>query len=249
VALAVMAGVACVVALGPEVRAFGRDLGPGPWAFLRDNVPAFEMLRVPSRAGIFLALPLSMLAAMALTVLRPRPAVGVLVGALALAETLIVPIEMPQWTQIVDTRQEPPPVYRWLADQPGRDVVVHLPLWDDRSMERRPAFHETIYMVYSTLHWKPLVNGWAGFEPRGYARIRAEMMDFPSEDFLDLLREVGVRWIVVHRAGYGPHQWRHYQEQWARHLPRSLREVVTLEGVTVYELGPRPAAPPAAPPE
>jgi hypothetical protein len=249
VSLAVMAVVAGLVALGPEIRAFGHTLGPGPWALLRDTVPAFEMLRVPSRAGIFLALPLAMLAAMALTVLRPRPVVGALVGAVALAETLIVPIQMPQWTKIVDTRGPPPPVYRWLAEQPGRDVVVHLPIWDDRSMERRPAFHETIYMVYSTRHWKPMVNGWAGFEPRGYARIRAKMMEFPSEEFLDLLREVGVRYIVVHRAGYGPHQWRRYQAQWAQRRPGSLRELVALEGDTVYELRPRPGPPTSPPPE
>jgi hypothetical protein len=239
VALAVMAAVAGLAALGPEIRAFGRELGPGPWALLRNTVPAFQMLRVPSRAGIFIALPLAMLAAMGLTVLRPRPVVGAMVGTLALAETLIVPIHMPEWTQIVDTRREPPPVYRWLASQPGRDVIVHLPIWDDRAMERRPAFHETIYMVYSTLHWQPMVNGWAGFEPRGYARIRAEMIEFPSEGFLDLLREVDVRYIVVHRAGYGPNQWRRYQAQMAHLRPGSLREVVTLEGDTVYELQPR----------
>ena len=39
------------------------DLGPGPWALLRDAVPVFQMIRVTSRAGVFLALPLAMLAA------------------------------------------------------------------------------------------------------------------------------------------------------------------------------------------
>ncbi len=117
-------------------------------------------------------------------------------------------------------------------------MIVHLPIWDVRSLERRPAFHESIYMVYSTLHWKPMVNGYAGIEPREYTRIRAKMMEFPSEEFLDMLRDVGVRYIVVHRGGYGVNQWRRYQEQMAELRPGSLREVVSLEGDTVFELLP-----------
>ena len=93
-------------------------------------------------------------------------------------------------------------------------------------------------MVYSTLHWKPMVNGYAGIEPRHYTRIRTKMMEFPREEFLDLLREVGVRYIVVHRGGYGVNQWRRYQERMAELRPGSLREVVSLEGDTVFELLP-----------
>ena len=63
---------AVLVALGPEVRAFGRSLGPGPFALLRELVPVFQMIRVTSRAGVFLALPLAMLAAKALAALRLR---------------------------------------------------------------------------------------------------------------------------------------------------------------------------------
>ena len=94
-----------LVALGPRVRAFGHDLGPAPWGLLRDALPVFQMIRVTSRAGAFVALPLAMLAAMALDRLRPRPLVLAGVVAIALAETLIVPIPMPRWSQLVDTRE------------------------------------------------------------------------------------------------------------------------------------------------
>jgi hypothetical protein len=246
VALAVMALVAVLVALGPQIRAFGHTLGPGPWALLRDMVPVFQMIRVTSRAGVLLALPLAMLAAMGLTALRPRPMVLGVIGALGLAETLIVPIPMPEWSKIIDTRQEPPPVYRWLAEQPGRDAIVHLPMWDVYALERRPAWHESVYMVYSTLHWKPMVNGYSGIEPRGYVRLRDLMMSFPSEEFLDALRDVGVRYIVLHRRGYGPHQWARMQKKMPDAVGRSLKEVISLEGDTVYELLPRAPLEPVA---
>jgi hypothetical protein len=238
-AFAVMLVMAACVALGPRVRAFGHDLGPGPWGLLRDALPVFQMIRVTSRAGVFLALPLSMLAALALRRLAPRPALLGALGALALAETLIVPVPMPQWSKLIDTRRDPPPVYRWLAEQPGREPVVHLPMLDVYGLEKRPAFHESVYMVYSTLHWKPLVNGYAGIEPRAYVRIRDLARGFPSEDFLQALRAIGTRHVVVHRKGYGPFQWERLQAGLPAALASgALRQVAVLGNETVYELGP-----------
>jgi hypothetical protein len=240
VALAALALGAVLVALGPRVRAFGHDLGPGPWALLREAIPLFQSIRVTSRAGVFLALPLTTLAAMTLArLVRGRAALAA-IGAAALGETLVAPIPMPQWSRIVDTRKEPPPVYLWLAAQPGRDPVVHLPMLDVAGLERRPAFHESIYMVYSTLHWKPLVNGYAGIEPGRYVEIRNLARAFPSEEFLLALRGIGTRYVVVHRKGYGPFQWERLQEGLPEALASgSLREVATLGPDTVYELGRR----------
>jgi hypothetical protein len=238
VALAVLLLGAALVALGPRVRAFSHDLGPGPWALLREAIPVFRMIRVTSRAGVFLALPLTMLAAMALARLKPRPWALATVGALALAETVIAPIPMPR-SALIDTRKDPPPVYRWLAGQPGRDPVVHLPMLDFAGLERRPAFHESIYMVYSTLHWKPLVNGYAGIEPRRYVEIRNLARGFPSADFLAVLRGIGTRYVIVHRKGYGPFQWQRLQAGLPAALASgALREVATLGTDTVYELAP-----------
>ena len=63
IALAVMGLGAALVALGPELRVMGEVLGPGPFALARELVPAFRMIRVPSRSGIFIALALALLAA------------------------------------------------------------------------------------------------------------------------------------------------------------------------------------------
>ena len=239
VALGVLLLAAAIAALGPRVRAFGNDLGAGPWGLLRDTVPVFQVIRVTSRAGVFLALPLAMLAAMALTRLKPKPAVLAGIGLVALGETLIVPIPIPQWSKLIDTRKEPPPVYRWLAEQPGRDAIVHLPMLDDvYGLERRPAFHESLYMVYSTLHWKPLVNGYAGIEPRRHVEIRNLARSFPSEALLAALRGIGTRYVIVHRKGYGPFQWERVQKGMPEALAGgALREVAVLGNDTVYELG------------
>jgi len=237
-ALAALLVAAALVALGPRVRAFGADVGPGPWALLRDTIPLFQMIRVTSRAGIFVALPLVMLAALALEKLKPGRAALAAVGLVALAETLIAPIPMPEWSKVIDTRREPPAVYRWLAAQPGRDAVVHLPMLAVYGLERRPAFHESIYMVYSTLHWKPLVNGYAGIEPRRYVQLREILRSFPSQESLAALRTTGARYVVVHRKGYGPNQWQRLEQRMPEALGSSLRERAVLGTDTVYELLP-----------
>jgi hypothetical protein len=148
-------------------------------------------------------------------------------------------VPFPRWAKLIDTRKEPPAVYRWIAEQPGRDPIVHLPMLDVYGLDRRPAFHESIYMVYSTLHWKPLVNGYAGIEPRRYVDIRNRARAFPAEECLRALRAVGTRYVIVHRKGYGPFQWERLQRGMPEALRSgALREVVRLGNDTVYELGP-----------
>lgn len=137
--------------------------------------------------------------------------------------------------RVIDSSRPPPPVYRWLAEQPGDFAIAELPIVVHDGFFRRPAHDESIYMVYSTLHWKRLVNGYAGVEPAQYREVRALARRFPSEDFLGLLRRLDVRYVVLHRAGYGPNQWARVE----RDLPRfdsELKVVARFDGDTVYEV-------------
>ena len=241
-ALVAMALATVAVALGPEVRFLGRDLFPGPFALARE-LPLFRMIRVPSRAGIFLVLPLAMLAAKALTAWRPRPVVLGAVAALAILETVIAPIPMPGWAQVVDTRRPAPPVYDWLAAQPEA-VVAELPMLDIRGIFEHPAYHESIYLVQSTRgHWKTLANGYAGIEPTPYVVLRNAVRTFPSAIALDTLRGHGVRYVILHRGGYGPNKWARIE----RDLPAfagELREVARFDDGAdrVFALEPPPVA-------
>jgi hypothetical protein len=235
-ALLALAVAAVLVCLGPEVRMLGQTLLPGPMALLRE-LPVFQMIRVSSRAGIFLALPLALLAAKAIGTLGVRPVVQLALAVAALAETLIVPIPTPKWAQVVDTRRPVPPVYEWLAAQPGELAVVELPMLPIEGAFSRPAHHESIYMVHSTRgHWKRLVNGYAGIEPRSYQRIRELCRAFPSVELLSELRRIGVRYVIVHRAGFGPNQWKRLEERMPFFRGQDLVEVARFEGDTVFEL-------------
>lgn len=235
VALALVAAAAALVALGPEVRLFGRTLMWGPFHVLREAVPLFQNIRVPSRAGAFIALPLSVLAAKALTALpgvtAPRLAA---LAALAIAETLIAPIAVPAWTRVVDSRQPPAEVYRWLASQPADTVVVELPILDIRAVHRRPAYHESIYMVRSFAHWRRLVNGYAGVDPPHHVRLRELSRRFPADSFLDELGRLGVKYVILHARGYGPNRWPKIEQELAAN--RRLVEVARFGPDRVLEV-------------
>ncbi len=247
VALGLLLLGAAAVAVGPEVRLGQHTLGPGPFAWVRQALPMFRSIRVTSRAGIYLALSLSMLAGLGLQRLRLPRWLAALVAGLALAETLIVPV--PEWVTVIDSSLPPPAVYAWLAEQPGEFPIVELPIIPSDGRFRRPGFEETVYMVRSTQHWKRLVNGNAGFEPARYRRFRELCRRFPSRESIEALREVGVRYILLHWGGQGPNR----RARIERDLPAfdgCLREVTRLEDVSVYEITgpPPPASASAAPP-
>jgi hypothetical protein len=233
-ALALLGILAALVALGPEVRWFGTRLGPGPFALLRD-LELFRMVRVPARAGAWLALALALLAARGLQrVGASRPAVGAATGLLLL-ESCIAPIPMPDWVKVYGTRWPTPPVYEWLAAQPPGTSVLELPMVEDWAVLDQAPWHESTYMLWSTRHWQPLANGYAGTEPPAYRQLRGFVRRFPAPDAREALRARGIRYVVVHRAGYGPNRWAGLRERMAAE-GSSLRTVATFGDDTVYEL-------------
>jgi hypothetical protein len=196
---------AALLALGPEIRSRGTTLLPGPFALLRDIVPVFSNIRATARAGIFLAFALALLAGFGLRSLK-QPALSALIAFTAfMMEARIAPIPAPSWTRVIDSSQPAPRVYAWLKEQPAGTIVAELPARAASDLGR-PAFHDSIYMVWSTLHWQRLVNGFAGAETPLVQRFRATAPSFPEAEALDVLKEAHAKYVVVHLRGYGPNQ-------------------------------------------
>src|SRR5207237_3755537 len=61
------------------------------------------------------------------------------------------------------------------------------------------------YMVASTLHWNPLLNGYTGYTPPSYPLLATLAQRLPDPTALaDLCALVALRWLVVHQAGLLP---------------------------------------------
>ncbi|MEO8499706.1 MAG: hypothetical protein ABI565_02235 [Vicinamibacteria bacterium] len=230
---AALAACAWLVALGPEIRLFGRPLLPGPFSWLRE-FEVFRMIRVPARASVFLVLGLSMLAGFGLDRVRRKGLQLALVGC-ALLEALVAPLNVVAADRCIDAREKPPAIYTWLQAQPGEAAVVELPILENDGLFQRPRFDDSVYLLRSTLHWKPLVNGYAGTEPSAYARVREAMKEFPSTESLDLLRSMNVRLVLVHLRGFGPNRRRALEERLPQFSP-DLRPVMRFDDDLALEI-------------
>jgi hypothetical protein len=89
----------------------------------------------------------------------------------------------------IQTAQEVPAVYRWLATQPPSGAILELPFGHAEDYQ---------YTYFSTYHWLPIVNGRSGFIPPTYVQLTSELNALPSQPVIHSLSAVGVRWIVVH---------------------------------------------------
>ncbi|HEX6973837.1 MAG TPA: hypothetical protein VF147_05510 [Vicinamibacterales bacterium] len=184
--------VALAVAFEMSLGLYGHSYG-----FLYEHVPLFEGLRAPARLGIYVVFFLGLLAAhghAALEAVIPplaRRVVAVLIPLLLLVEYWVVPIPLLAY---VNT---PPPLYRWLAQQP-RGVVLELPIPQPDSLPGDDAR----YGYMSTFHWMPLANGYSGFYPPSYLARLVALAHIPDETSAQRIRADGVRYLIVHPASY-----------------------------------------------
>jgi hypothetical protein len=121
-----------------------------------------------------------------------------------------------------------PPAYDALAQEPHAVVVV-MPF-------PTPAqwFLNSSYMVYSTRHWHPMLNGYSGFRPSSYAASYDATRGFPSDASLIGLHERGVTHIVVHHRRFIDEFGRERIDAIARQP--SLQQLSSDDDTSVYRL-------------
>jgi len=74
------------------------------------------------------------------------------------------------------------PVYTMLATLPP-GAVAEFPYWYQRSDFPRHAY----YMLNSTAHWKPLVNGYSDHIPADFRKTVVALSSFPARDSFAIL--------------------------------------------------------------
>jgi len=99
--------------------------------------------------------------------------------------------------QLSDVPTRVPEVYRVVAGL-GRAVIVELPMADPA---RLPG-HDPMYAFFSISHWNPLVNGYSGYVSARYLETLSRMLTFPDDASIVHLRDLDVRYILVHESFY-----------------------------------------------
>jgi hypothetical protein len=173
---------------------FGGKL-PGYMLLFR-FVPLLQAIRAVSRFGYLGIVAVAMLAGFGFVELRSRlrPAAGAAITVVVLALVALEPYCAPIWFARFEGIS---PIYASLRDEPGA-VVAELPFYSTTA-----AFRHAPYMLNSTRNWRPLLNGYSGFQPPSFERNVAALSDFPSTSSVDALRRDGVTDFFVHPAQIG----------------------------------------------
>jgi hypothetical protein len=207
------------VALVPRLPGYER---------IHDLVPLFWAVRAQAHIGQVVLLFLALLAGFGAARLerawggrRRWTAVAVTLVALVNAEACRAPLPTRDFAGL-------PRVYDALAAEPAA-VVVELPIYNHRDWAGNAR-----YMLNSTRHWKPLVNGYSGFMPATYARLQPALAPFPGLEALETMHSRGITHAVVHEAAFvGLYGRQRFDDIGAI---QSLREIARDGDIHIYRL-------------
>ena len=213
--------------------AFWASFGPdaGLYRLLFETVPVFALLRAPARMGIVVTLALDR-------------AVGRGAGPVAQGPGPAARSGRPGWPSLaalelnsapLTALREAPPVpeaYRTLARLP-RAPLAEFPYFVRRTDYPRHAE----YMLGSTYHWQPLVNGYSDFIPGDVpAHRRGPLSYFPTRESFRILSDLGARYVVFHLNGYNTRATATELIERIGRYQQFLRPLVQQDDVWLYEI-------------
>ncbi len=153
----------------------------------------FAWLRAPARFGLIFVLSAAVLAGFGLAAFFRRQKhaaiAAAILTAVAIAE-LAAPMTLPDVPPVE-------PVYKVLAKLP-RGAVIEMPFF----YPEVGLFQHERYMLASTAHWMPLVNGYSDYIPPDFNDHVILLSSFPSRDSFKILEPNRVRYALFHMYGY-----------------------------------------------
>jgi len=178
--------------------AFELSLGFNGWLYrwLYGHIWVFEAFRAPARFAILVCCALSVLAAFGVQYLQARAPGTRWRRTVLIAALVFVAVESGSAPmRLLAVPRAVPDVYKVLKSL-DPSVVIEFPIVD---WDLTP-----FYMYWSAAHWDPLVNGYSGYRPADYAATLDYMQTFPDDESIWRLRELHVRYILVHGFFYKP---------------------------------------------
>jgi hypothetical protein len=177
--------VAMALSFGPS------SSGWAPFDLLA-SLPGMSLMRAPARFALLVMLALALLAAVGARSLRRRGAIG---GTAIAVLSVAIVLE----SYVVDlpggaaAPLPTPAVYSALATLPA-GALVSLPIY-----WRAPdAFRDADYLLFSTTHWRPMVNGYGRQVPPTHEALYDALATFPSAEAVSAMRTNRVRYVIVH---------------------------------------------------
>lgn len=165
-----------------------------PFLFLAKIFPPFENMRVSARLIVLSIFSLSLWGGVSISSFLAargnqgrRRLFAILLTLGILGEFMAVPVAFNNMAPPIPGSA--PEIYSRIQ-QKEAGVIAELPFYAEGI--------SPCYILYSTLHWKNLVNGYSGIIPRYYEPLSDLLEDFPSKYSLRALRDFQVDYVVIH---------------------------------------------------
>ncbi len=205
-------------------------------------LPGLDGMRVPARFAVFVSFAVAVFAALGtdrlLERLRGRRVRIAAAAALALLLVVELAPKRVRWVPLL-RREKLPPVYHWIARQDDVRALLELPV--------RPNWKETEAMYSSTLHWKPIANGYSGYLPPSHKEITRRMRWVPDREGLAFLRGLGISHLVIHTGQMKQEPARRrlagFERELAAGPAREVELVWSSPGARVYRILPSSSTP------
>ena len=182
--LIAIGGVGMVLSLGTHTPVYG-------WLYA--IFPPLSSIRAAARFGNLFLLALALLAGMGAALLRSSGVFGRHATAATIALIALVNVEAIRAPFHYSRFDGIPNLYSLLAREPGRVVLVEQPFYPPQGI-----FENAEYVLNSTAHWRPLMNGYSGFMPQSYRDYAETFWFFPREHAIQAMRRAGVTHVMVH---------------------------------------------------
>jgi len=155
-------------------------------------------IRAAARFGYLVLLVVGIAAGVGFNVIERRWRPGRFAGLGLTAIVALISAEAWQGPAPVEPFSEVPRLYRLVHDAPGLVLLAEFPFYLPAEV-----FQNGEYVVNSTAHWRPLMNGYSGVTPDSYRRIAEPMWLFPAGFAIDAIHQSGVTHVMVHLEKFG----------------------------------------------
>ncbi len=221
VMLVAIAATGMILSLGTRTPVYG---------WLYQVFPPMQGLRAAARFGNLFLLGMAVLAAFGLAGLRNRLPTR-WAGVVAVGLVIVANIESLRAPMYYERFEGIPAIYSLLAREPGRVVLVEVPFYPPQGV-----FENGRYVLNSTAHWRPLMNGYSGYTPVSYRQYAASFWYFPQPHAIQAMRQAGATHVIVHPDAFGSEA--EVQKMWqdVAASPYLERVAATPGGPVLYRL-------------
>lgn len=183
-----------------------------PWQWLSEHVGLIARIRSPYRFAYFTQITILLLAAYGLGELlrslgslfvgRSSTVVQTVVGVIGFA---VIAFEVPPEQSLLYYPPHPAHKESWVdfvaKETPQGRSILCLPVASDISETANQR--ETTWMMYGTIHKIPLLNGYSGFSPPSWSKLRRTLATGALQsDTLEIAFQGGAYFVVIRKDRY-----------------------------------------------